>query len=174
MPSAGLVCCAGLERRPREAFSMAQVARRSDLRRCAVCGAAGREAAAPVTASPVPVLVKNASGTEKPACRLGGIEAQLAAIKAAGKLTFAELCRAGNPAGGNSTAAQGVLGSATFTGRRISTVNVSANKRVAFKWFERAAKQGLAMAQFNLGCCYRKGEGVAQSHRALRGQARGG
>src|SRR5438105_9762858 len=32
------------------------------------------------------------------------------------------------------------------------------------KWFRRAAHQGLAVAQINLGLAYAKGEGVSQDH----------
>lgn len=33
----------------------------------------------------------------------------------------------------------------------------------AAKWFGRAAEQGIASAQFNLGILYKRGEGVAQN-----------
>jgi uncharacterized protein len=33
----------------------------------------------------------------------------------------------------------------------------------AFHWFQKAADQGHAEAQYNLGFCYDKGVGVAQS-----------
>ena len=32
------------------------------------------------------------------------------------------------------------------------------------KWYRKAVEQGDASAQFNLGLCYGKGQGVAQSH----------
>ena len=39
---------------------------------------------------------------------------------------------------------------------------IPANDKEAFKWFQAAAEQGLADAQFNLGVCYLKGDGVKQ------------
>ncbi len=38
------------------------------------------------------------------------------------------------------------------------------NYTEAAKWYRKAAEQGLAEAQFNLGVCYKKGEGVPQSY----------
>ena len=37
---------------------------------------------------------------------------------------------------------------------------VEKDKRKAFGWYERAAEQGLAEAQYNLGVCYEYGRGV--------------
>lgn len=34
----------------------------------------------------------------------------------------------------------------------------------AVKWYRKAAEQGLATAQFNLGLKYERGEGVAKDH----------
>ena len=34
----------------------------------------------------------------------------------------------------------------------------------AVEWYEKAAAQGNAVAQYNLGVCYAKGEGVQQSY----------
>ena len=37
---------------------------------------------------------------------------------------------------------------------------VSPNNAEAFKWYRKAAEQGLALAQKNLGLCYLNGQGV--------------
>ena len=39
-------------------------------------------------------------------------------------------------------------------------MGVEKNEAEAVKWFRQAADQGLAMAQYSLGCCYGNGEGV--------------
>ena len=36
------------------------------------------------------------------------------------------------------------------------------NKSAAVKWYEKAAEQGIANAQYNLGYCYEKGYGVTK------------
>ena len=40
---------------------------------------------------------------------------------------------------------------------------VTQNKEEAVKWYNIAAQQGHADAQYNLGCCYDEGEGVTQN-----------
>ena len=42
---------------------------------------------------------------------------------------------------------------------------VKKNYNKAFMWYEKAAKQGVAMAQFNLGDVYYKGRGVKQNYK---------
>jgi len=41
---------------------------------------------------------------------------------------------------------------------------VPQSKKKAFKWYEKSAKQGFAMAQYNLGLMYYKGKVVPQNH----------
>jgi TPR repeat protein len=38
----------------------------------------------------------------------------------------------------------------------------------AFRWYFRAAKQGVLRAQFNVGLCYRDGDGVKTSNQKAR------
>ena len=42
------------------------------------------------------------------------------------------------------------------------TVSFEKNKVTAIKWYKRAAEQGVAIAQFQLGAMYEKGQGVPQ------------
>ena len=73
---------------------------------------------------------------------------------------FLELARAGDPV------AQNGLGVMYYTGEAVSktvTGQVLENDPgLAAGWFYRAAEQGYADAQFNLGLLYANGEGVAQ------------
>ncbi len=41
---------------------------------------------------------------------------------------------------------------------------VAKDEAEAVKWYRKAAEQGLATAQFNLGLKYERGEGVAKDH----------
>ena len=41
---------------------------------------------------------------------------------------------------------------------------VEKDRREAFRWFERAARKGLALAQYNLGMMYADGQGVMQDY----------
>jgi TPR repeat protein len=54
----------------------------------------------------------------------------------------------------NLAAAQSQLGSVYYAG----ALGVEQDYEQAFHWFERAAEQGFARAQFNLGLCYERGE----------------
>jgi TPR repeat protein len=40
---------------------------------------------------------------------------------------------------------------------------VGKERREAFRWYLRAARQGLIQAQFNVGLCYRDGDGIKAS-----------
>ena len=48
------------------------------------------------------------------------------------------------------------------TGLNLYGEGVAQDKEEAVKWYRKAAEQGVAEAQFNLGVCYDNGEGVAQ------------
>ena len=41
---------------------------------------------------------------------------------------------------------------------------VDKDKAVAVEWYQKAAEQGYARAQFSLGVCYAYGEGVDEDH----------
>lgn len=41
----------------------------------------------------------------------------------------------------------------------------SIDEKKAFKWYSKAAEQGIAAAQFSLGACYDSGVGVAQNEK---------
>ena len=43
-------------------------------------------------------------------------------------------------------------------------IGVPENNAEAFKWFRKAAEQGHAKAQYNLGLMYDKGQGVPQDY----------
>lgn len=45
---------------------------------------------------------------------------------------------------------------------------VRADKAKAIQLYQKAAEQGLAQAQFNLGVCYYNGEGVARDRTAAK------
>src|SRR5260370_35484378 len=55
--------------------------------------------------------------------------------------------------------AQYELGRAFFSG----TLGVAKDEAEAVKWFRKAAEQNFADAQYNLGVCYDRGEGVAKN-----------
>ena len=42
-------------------------------------------------------------------------------------------------------------------------VGTDINYEKAFKWFEKSAEQGYVDAQYNIGVCYSKGQGVPSS-----------
>jgi TPR repeat protein len=50
------------------------------------------------------------------------------------------------------------LGMAFYSGK----FGMATNYAEAVKWFRHAAEQNLAGAQYNLGCCYAKGQGVGE------------
>ncbi len=77
-----------------------------------------------------------------------------------------EEAKAGDPA------AQNTLGVMYYTGEAVSTTVTGQvlenDPELAAGWFYRAAEQGYADAQFNLGLMYANGEGIAQDmHEAV-------
>lgn len=60
---------------------------------------------------------------------------------------------------GDSAVAQIYLGFMYYEGQ-----GVEKDRREAFRWFDRAARKGMALAQYNLGMMYADGQGVMQDY----------
>lgn len=60
---------------------------------------------------------------------------------------------------GDNAVAQIYLGFMYYEGQ-----GVEKDRREAFRWFERAARKGLALAQYNLGMMFADGQGIMQDY----------